>query len=79
MSNERSEQLVDKRLKEKLTEIFDLFDKNKSGKISADEIDLDNIDVSLLIVFRPLLIEMENFCEELDLEEFIESSKALIE
>ena len=71
--------LVDKRLKQKLTEIFNLFDKNNNGRISADEIDLDNIEISLLIVFRPLLIEMENFCEELDLEEFIESSKALIE
>jgi hypothetical protein len=71
--------LVDKRLKQKLTEIFHLFDKNNNGRISADEIDLDNIEISLLIVFRPLLIEMENFCEELDLEEFIESSKALIE
>ena len=33
----------------------------------------------LLIIFKPLLVEMENFGEDLDREEFVESSLALLE
>lgn len=33
----------------------------------------------MLLIFKPLLLEMENFGEELDKEEFIESSIALLE
>jgi hypothetical protein len=37
------------------------------------------VSPELLIIFKPLLVEMENFGENLDREEFIESSLALLE
>jgi hypothetical protein len=63
----------------KLNEIFDNFDSNKSGRISADEIDLDNVPVEILSIFKPLLVEMENFNEDLDREEFVDSSISLLD
>lgn len=63
----------------KLAEIFDLFDLNGNGRISADEIDLDRVSAELLILFKPLLVEMENFSEDLDKDEFVESALALLE
>ena len=56
-----------------------MLDANNNGRISADEISLDKIPIELLQVFKPLLLEMENFAEELDRDEFIESSLALLE
>ena len=60
-------------------ELFELFDLNGNGRISADEIDLDRVSADMLILFKPLLIEMENFSEDLDKDEFIESALALLE
>ena len=76
--NQKSNRLLEKKLKLKLEEIFKLFDANNNGKISADEVCLDKVNAELLIVFKPLLIEMENFQEDLDKEEFIESALCLL-
>lgn len=35
--------------------------------------------VEILQIFKPLLVEMETFGEDLDQEEFVESSMALLE
>lgn len=78
-SIDNSVKLYLKRMKNQLNTIFDLFDANSNGKISADEINLDLVSPELLIIFKPLLVEMENFGENLDREEFIESSLALLE
>merc|ERR1711988_286077 len=56
-----------------------MLDANGNGRISADEINLDIIPPEVLIVLKPLLVEMENFDEDLDREEFIDSSLALFE
>ncbi len=78
-SIDTSVKLYLKKMKSQLNTIFDLFDANNNGKISADEINLDLVTPELLIIFKPLLVEMENFGEDLDREEFVESSLALLE
>ena len=62
----------------KLAIIFEQFDKNCNGKISADEIDLESVPMDLIVIFKPLLLEMEAYNESLDKDEFVESSLALI-
>ena len=56
-----------------------MLDENGNGRISADEINIDIIPADVLIILKPLLVEMENFNEDLDREEFIDSSMALFE
>jgi len=62
----------------KLTLIFQLFDKKGTGYISADAIDLNAVPAEVLLVFKPLLIEMETYQESLDQEEFVESATVLL-
>lgn len=71
--------MFEAKLRSKLSKIFDDFDFNQNGKISPDEINLDVVSTEILVIFKPLLIEMENFDEELDRGEFVESSIALLE
>jgi hypothetical protein len=40
---------------------------------------LDIVSTDILTVFKPILVEMENFDENLDRDEFIESSLALLD
>ena len=56
-----------------------MFDANGNGKISADEINLDLVSAEILTIFKPLLVELEAFDEDLDKEEFVESSLALMD
>ena len=60
-------------------EIATPLDANGNGKISADEIELDLVSAEILVIFKPLLVEMETFNEDLDKEEFIESGMTLLE
>ena len=71
--------MFEAKLRAQLSKIFDDFDANGNGKISPDEINLDIVSTDILLVFKPMLVEMENFDEDLDKEEFIESSLALLE
>ena len=71
--------MFEAKLRSKLSKIFDDFDINQNGKISPDEINLDVVSTEILVIFKPLLIEMENFDEELDRGEFVESGIALLE
>lgn len=59
--------------------LFTLFDKGGTGRISANLINLDFIPIEVLVIFKPLLIELETYNEDLDQEEFIESSLVLYE
>jgi len=43
----------------KLEKIFQMLDTNGNGWISADEIDLDLVPSDILIVLKPLLMEIE--------------------
>jgi len=70
--------MFEAKLRAQLAKIFEDF-ANGNGKISPDEINLDIVSTDMLLVFKPMLVEMENFDEDLDKEEFIESSLALLE
>ena len=74
-----SQKIFNQKLTLKLNEIFDAFDSEKTGRISADKIDLDAVPVEILTIFKPLLVEMENFNEDLDKEEFVDSAISLLE
>ena len=69
--------IVEKRLQNKLQEIFRAFDADKNGHISSLEISLDNVTADILEIYTPLLLEMEANNYTLDEQEFIESSLAL--
>lgn len=60
-ANASSSEIVKNMLITKLSLIFQLFDKNTSGYISADSIDLNAVPAEILLVFKPLLIEMETY------------------
>ena len=76
--NPVSKTIIENKMKVKLSMIFEQFDKNQNGKISADEIDLEKVPMDLIVIFKPLLLEMEAYQESLDRDEFVESSMALI-
>lgn len=77
-SIDKSARIFEQKLRSKLKEIFDLFDANGNGKLSADEINLDFVSAEILEIFKPLLVELETFNEELDKDEFVESAVALL-
>ena len=66
LANTKSGDIVKNMLNTKLILIFQLFDKKGSGYISADSIDLNAVPAEVLLVFKPLLIEMETYQESLD-------------
>lgn len=70
--------MLDNKLKKKLEEIFKAMDKNGNGKLNADEIALDDLSSEVLVILKPLLLELEEYQEELDCEEFIDSAMALL-
>ncbi len=54
-----SERLVENTKKAKMQEIFEIFDSDNDGAISAQKIDLQTLPTDLLELFSPLLCEME--------------------
>ena len=69
---------MDNRMRTKLSEMFDLFDANGNGRISADEIELDLVSAEVLVVFKPLLVHMDTFDEDLERKEFIETAHTFL-
>lgn len=59
--------------------IFKKLDSENNGCINPNKIDLEQLPADILLVFKPLLLEMDNFNEELDETEFIESSLILLQ
>jgi Ca2+-binding EF-hand superfamily protein len=70
--------MLENKLKKKLEEIFRAMDKNGNGKLNADEISLDDLSSEVLVVLKPILLELEEYQEELDCEEFVESVMAML-
>ena len=70
--------MLENKLKKKLVEIFVAMDKNGNGKLNADEIALDDISSEVLVILKPLLLELEEYQEELDCEEFVDSGMAML-
>ena len=54
-----------------------MFDSDHDNLISSKNIELSYLSAELLLIFKPLLSEMENFNETLDKEEFIDSAITL--
>jgi Ca2+-binding EF-hand superfamily protein len=61
-------------LKRKIKQIFNLLDSDKDGLISSSAIDISKIATDVLEAFSPLLIEMEDSNETLDLRTFFMAS-----
>lgn len=76
--NQFSFKLFEKRKQIKLKEIFDLFDSDEDGIISATNIDISRVGVQILELYTPLLCELEELNQTLNLEEFISASEKLL-
>jgi hypothetical protein len=50
-----------------------MLDSDQDGMISANAIDITNVPSELLEVLGPLFCEMEDLCQALDIEEFIDA------
>lgn len=59
--NPVSKEIFNNKLRVKLSLIFDYFDINQNGKISADEIELEKVPMEIIVIFKPLLLEMEAY------------------
>ena len=73
-SSSNSSKIFDQVVHNQLGEIFHRLDSKGRGKVSAQHINLEDIDVDILLIIKPLLVEMEKFNEHLNKEEFIESA-----
>jgi hypothetical protein len=73
-NNKMSDKLVEQTKRQKLIDIFDIFDSDSDGIISAHKIDLHTLPPELLEVFSPLLCEMEEIGTSLDRDEFIDAA-----
>lgn len=60
-----------------MLDIFEVFDSDQDGIISATKIDLQTLPTEILEIFTPLLCEMEEISTTLDREEFLEASLRL--
>ena len=67
------------KMRAQLSFIFGLFDSADNNMISSDLIDVDNVPIKILELFKPLIDEMERFNACLDVDEFIESSLVLLQ
>ena len=74
----QSELLFQRRLSDKLGKIFELLDHLDKGRVTADDISLENVPIEIILILKPLLLEIEEFKESLDKEEFTESAASLL-
>ncbi len=70
---------MDKKKNERLSEIFDVLDSDGDGLISSQKIDISALTPEVLEIFTPLFCEMEELAQTLDLEEFVDASKRLLD
>ncbi len=68
--NDKSRRIVDKAQKRKFRQIFNMLDSDKDGLISSSSIDISQLSTDVLEAFSPLLIEMEEIDQTLDLKTF---------
>eukprot|EP00347_Sterkiella_histriomuscorum_P019160 403342715 len=76
-SNKVSQQIIQQKQRNKLSEIFQVLDSDNDGQISSKGIDIKSIPADILEILSPLLCEMEQIGETLDRDEFIDSALAL--
>lgn len=76
--NTKSGEIFQQKKLKKLKEIFLLFDSDQDGLISASSIDISSVSTQILQTFAPLLEELEELNQELNLQEFIEAAERLL-
>ena len=70
---------MEKKKVESFHQIFMWLDSDNDGQISAEKIDISKIPSDLLEVLSPLFCEMDELCQALDAEEFIDAVGRLYE
>ena len=75
----KSQSIVEKKLVQKLKQIFGLLDGDKDGSITSEQINSEHLPPEILAIFKPLLAEMESFDESLNQSEFVESSTIMLQ
>lgn len=73
-----STRIVENLLNRKISDLFDALDSDLDGMISANRIDIKNLEPKKLALLTPLLVEMEDLNLELDKENFTEAVKRLV-
>lgn len=77
-TNNRSEKLVQKLKADKYKEIFMALNPDSSGKLSAENAKVENIEVSKLALIAPILEEMEAFKVTVDYQGFANAMENLM-
>eukprot|EP01017_Pseudomicrothorax_dubius_P019728 TRINITY_DN2168_c0_g1_i1.p1 TRINITY_DN2168_c0_g1~~TRINITY_DN2168_c0_g1_i1.p1 ORF type:complete len:546 (-),score=153.67 TRINITY_DN2168_c0_g1_i1:128-1705(-) len=77
-SNERSAAMVEDLRRRRLMDIFAMLDSDGDGQISASKVDITGLPTDILELFAPLLCELEEVGEFLNVEDFIASSERLM-
>ena len=78
-ANYKSEILIMKRRKQKLSEIFDALDSDKDNQISFINLNVKGLSGDLQKIFKPLFNELELIQQPLDKDEFIDAATRLYE
>jgi hypothetical protein len=65
------------RKQKKFRDVFFLLDSDNDKLISAMKIDISGLTPELLAIFTPLLCEMEELGQTLDVDEFVDASMRL--
>lgn len=58
---------------QKFAEIFKVLDSDSDGQISAQRIDISQLNPELLEILTPLFCEMEEMAQNLNEEEFLDA------
>lgn len=76
-SNSKSEIIVEKNKKQRLIDIFNELDNDNDGHIDSEHISIDTVDLGLLELLKPLLVELEEQQVVLNEQEFTAAGLAL--
>lgn len=77
-SSEVSDMIIRSIRRKKLEDLFLLFDSDGDGLISPSKIDISSVPTDLLELFAPLLCEMEELGQTLQIEHFIDGAERLL-
>jgi len=78
LCSDRSEQLILRRKLDRFQELFAALKPDNTGSISAEQIDVEAIDMEVLRVIAPMLEEMEKLSQRLSFPEFVDAMETLM-
>lgn len=73
-SDNKSTNIIEQKLIEKLVDIFNMLDSDGDGKINSTNIDVKQLSTNVIEIISPLLCEMEQLNLEYSQEQFIENA-----